>query len=127
MTASDLPCLAAAWTRHETEIRRWLAARGPDPADADDLLQETFLRALRQEKRFCAIANPRAWLFEVARHLLIDRHRKTGDTIDLPDDLPAPPPEDPRRWTVSPPACRACWANSPPATARRSASATWTE
>ncbi len=59
------------------------------------MLQETFLRALRQDRRFCAIANPRAWLFEVARHLLIDRHRKTGDTIDLPDDLPAPPPEEP--------------------------------
>jgi len=87
------PCLTSAWTRHEAELHRWLAARVPDAAD--DLLQETFLRALRQEGRFCAVANPRAWLFETARRLLIDRFRLRRETLPLPEDLTAPEPETP--------------------------------
>jgi RNA polymerase sigma-70 factor (ECF subfamily) len=32
------------------------------------MLQDLFIKALRQGERFCAIGNARAWLFEVARN-----------------------------------------------------------
>jgi len=82
-------CLNAAWRAHEAELRRWVQHRLHDTAQADDLVQDVFLKALRQGERFCALHNPRAWLFEVARNLLIDRFRMTRDTVALPDDLPA--------------------------------------
>ena len=59
-------------------------------ADADDLIQETFLRAIRQQGKFCAIVNARAWLFEVARHLLIDKSRQQRPFMPLHDDLSLP-------------------------------------
>ena len=55
--------------------------------DADDLLQEVFLKALLHGKDFCSLDNPRAWLFHVARNLLVDRLRLTKEQVPLPDDL----------------------------------------
>lgn len=92
-------CITSAWTAHEAELRHWLRGqlRGPlgSHQEADDLLQELFIKALRQDKRFCEIANPRAWLFEVARNALADRLRVRRELMVLPEDLPHPEPEAP--------------------------------
>ncbi len=84
-------CVTEAWDRHETELRRFLRHRAGSDAEGDDLLQEVFLRALRQANGLCGIGNPRAWLFHVARNLLIDRLRLARDQVPLPDDLMAEP------------------------------------
>lgn len=80
-------CLMSAWHRHETELRAWLRGRMGNPQDAEDLLQELFLKALRQDKKFCQIGNARAWLFEVARNALADRLRLKKEQVELPEDL----------------------------------------
>ena len=80
-------CLTNAWTAHAAELRGWLRHRTGNPAMADDLLQDLFVRALRQGARFCDIHNARAWLFEVARNLLADQLRVAHPTVELPDDL----------------------------------------
>ena len=80
-------CLMTAWHENETELRGWLRHRLGNPADADDMLQDLFIKALRQGERFCAIGNARAWLFEVARNAVADRLRLKRETIELPADL----------------------------------------
>ena len=82
-------CLMAAWHRHEAELRGWLRHRLGNAVDAEDLLQDVFLKALRQGERFCQIDNARAWLFEVARNALTDRLRLARHTVELPGDLNA--------------------------------------
>ena len=82
-------CLATAWTTHRPELRGWLRHRVSNPAEAEDLLQDLFLKALRQGERFCSVRNARAWLFEVARNTLADHLRVTRNTVELPDDLVA--------------------------------------
>jgi RNA polymerase sigma-70 factor (ECF subfamily) len=74
-------------------LRGWLRHRLGNPAEADDLLQDLFLKALRQGDRFCSVQNARAWLFEVARNTLADRLRVARETVDLPEDLAAPADE----------------------------------
>lgn len=86
-------CLTTAWAAHEPELRGWLRRRLGNPALADDLLQDLFLKALRQGERFCSVHNARAWLFEVARNTLADHLRVARDTVELPDDLLAPADE----------------------------------
>jgi RNA polymerase sigma-70 factor (ECF subfamily) len=81
-------CLTSAWTAHEPELRGWLRRRLANPAEADDLLQDLFLKALRQGERFCSVHNARAWLFEVARNRLADYLRVERNMVELPDDLP---------------------------------------
>lgn len=88
---TTMTCLNDAWRRHEAEIRRFLVHRTGNKDDTDDLLQEIFIKALRQGGDFCQLDNPRAWLFHVARNLLIDRLRLTRERVPLPDDLSAEP------------------------------------
>ena len=80
-------CLTTAWTAHAPELRGWFHRRMGNDALADDLLQELFLKALRQGQRFCEVHNARAWLFEVARNLLADHLRVSRQLVELPDDL----------------------------------------
>ena len=91
MSAPSVSCHSAAWRAHKNELRSFLAARCANAGEADDLLQEVFLRAVAQGRDFCGIENPRAWLFHVARNLLIDRLRLTREQVELPDDLCAEP------------------------------------
>lgn len=90
-------CLMRAWEVHEVELRTWLLHRLGDRSEADDLLQEVFIKAYRQGERFCSIRNGRAWLFEIARNALADRHKARWSRMreDLPDDLTVEPESSP--------------------------------
>jgi len=95
MPAPDraLPCILDAWKSHEAELRGFLMGRVRDEHHADDLLQEVFLKAVRQGLTFCDIEDPRAWLFRVARNAMVDHARLAKPQVPLPDDL-AQPEED---------------------------------
>lgn len=82
-------CLLNAWDHHENELRAWLRGRLGNAHDAEDMLQDLFLKAMRQDRKFCEIANTRAWLFEVARNAVADRLRLRKEQVELPDDLAA--------------------------------------
>ena len=47
-----------------------------NPADADDLLQETYLRAYRGFSRFRSGTNLTAWLYRILRNTFINGYRK---------------------------------------------------
>ncbi len=80
-------CLTRAWATHSGELRSWLRQRVSSSAEADDLLQDLFVKALRQGEHFCDLRNARAWLFEVARNTLTDHLRVHRDTVEVSDDL----------------------------------------
>jgi RNA polymerase sigma-70 factor (ECF subfamily) len=94
-------CLTNAWDKHEAELRGWLRKQTGNAHDAEDLLQDVFLKALRQDAKFCQIATPRAWLFEVARNALTDRFRLKKQQVELPDDLAAEYEDTPAVETLS--------------------------
>jgi RNA polymerase sigma-70 factor (ECF subfamily) len=49
-----------------------------NPADAEDLVQETFLKAFRFHDHFQPGTNIRAWLFKILMNSFINRYRKTS-------------------------------------------------
>lgn len=83
------PCLMTAWAAYQAELLGYLRHRAAHPEDAEEVLQEVFIKAMRQEKQFCSIDNPRAWLFQVARNALADRLRVSRPHDPLPEDLAA--------------------------------------
>ncbi len=87
--SDEYTCVLRAWRAHEGELRGYLAHQLHDPHLAADLLQEVFVRALRQGKGFCRLDNARAWLFQVARNALVDHHRLAKETVEVPEDIPA--------------------------------------
>jgi len=72
-------------TKHGRRLRRYLAARLRNAADASDLTQEVFLRLLRVE-RHESIRNPEAYVMTVAGHVL---HQHTLRSAMAPESLSA--------------------------------------
>lgn len=93
MGGAPFLCAMVAWRSYQAQLRGYLMRRVSEPALADDLLQDVFLKALQHGPGFCRIDNPRAWLFQVARNALVDHHRLAKPTLPLPDDIAAEPPE----------------------------------
>lgn len=91
----NAPCLMTAWAACEAELLGFLRHRVGHVEDAEEVLQEVFIKAMRQGTQFCCIDNPRAWLFQVARNALADRLRVSREHIPLPNDLAAPLQEGP--------------------------------
>src|SRR4030095_15526547 len=67
---------------------RWLTR---DPGDAEDLVQETYARALGAAQQFEPGSNLKAWLFRILRNTFIDRHRRSKREASPPylEDLDA--------------------------------------
>jgi len=84
-------CIINAWGKHEAELRGFLTRQSGNPVQAEDILQETFLRAVSEGAKFCSLENPRAWLFRVARNQFIDLSRRADskyNTEKIPENLP---------------------------------------
>lgn len=63
-------------------LARWLTH---DPAEAEDLVQETYLRALKAIHQFQPGTNLRAWLFQILRNTfftLVKRRGREPDVLD---------------------------------------------
>jgi RNA polymerase sigma-70 factor (ECF subfamily) len=70
-------------------------ARVRDKDIAEDLVQETFLAAVKAQAGFKGRSSEKTWLFGILKHKVIDHYRKNKSTIhsqdlfDSPDDLDA--------------------------------------
>jgi RNA polymerase sigma-70 factor (ECF subfamily) len=73
--AGAFTCVARAWEAHEAELRGHLPHRMAHAEAADDVLQDVFVKAMRQGPALCNLDNPRAWPFHVARNAVVDRLR----------------------------------------------------
>ena len=76
---------------HSAELFAYVWRMLRDTADAEDCLQETFLRAYRSFTRLRSDTNHRAWLYKIAtnttRTHLKQRGRIAARTIDLEPEL----------------------------------------
>lgn len=66
--------LTELYTLYRRELLRFLTARTGDATEADDLMQELWIRVASAPTR--PIANGRAYLFRIANNLVLDRVRE---------------------------------------------------
>ncbi|HEY3011030.1 MAG TPA: sigma-70 family RNA polymerase sigma factor [Micromonosporaceae bacterium] len=72
--AGDRTAAAAFVRATQHQVHRFLAHL-VDTREADDLTQETYLRAMRALPRFAARSTARTWLFAIARRVAADHIR----------------------------------------------------
>jgi RNA polymerase sigma-70 factor (ECF subfamily) len=88
--------LELLWDQYSGRLGAFIRSRVRDDADAEDILQEVFIRIHRH---LCCQPDwdkPPSWIYQIARHLIIDHYRRRRELVELPEDLPAEPdlPED---------------------------------
>jgi RNA polymerase sigma factor (sigma-70 family) len=91
--ATEFAELAVPLLNSTYNFARWLVK---NDQDAEDLVQETYLKALGSFKSFQAGTNFRAWIFQILRNTFLNS-RSTLDrrmTVELNDEEPAPEGSD---------------------------------
>src|SRR5579864_4360567 len=79
----DLDALAELVARYQHRLYRYLLRLVHQPAEAEDLFQQTWLRVASQIRRYDPQRNFDAWLFTLARNLAIDHLRRVRpDSLD---------------------------------------------
>ncbi len=78
------------YQQYGQELFAYLCWLTKDPHRAEDLLQETFLRAVTSILRFEGKSSVKTWLFAIARRSYVDDLRKQKTSIQSLDDLPEP-------------------------------------
>lgn len=86
--------LAELWREHRAGLRRFVRSRVGDPHDADDIVQDVFLRAQESLHRLDSAERAGAWLARIAANRIVDHYRARRVTEELPEDLAADEPQD---------------------------------
>lgn len=101
----------ATWVDdHGQVLYRYALSRVRRPDTAEELVQETFLAALKVKDRFQGRSSERTWLTGILKHKILDFYRARGRS--LPENAPSTPDDgladlfDARgHWIKPPKAC----------------------
>jgi RNA polymerase sigma-70 factor (ECF subfamily) len=63
--------------RYQSPVRNYLRQLTRDPASADDLAQETFIRAWEKMNTFSGSGRFAAWLMKIAHNMFLQAYRKS--------------------------------------------------
>lgn len=82
-----MPGLDEIYEQYRGELFRYLLRLTGSAAQAEDLVSETFLKALQNLHTLKKEEALKAWLFSVARHAWLDWLRARRETVELSDLL----------------------------------------
>jgi RNA polymerase sigma factor (sigma-70 family) len=91
-------------TEERSRLRNFIRRRVPDPADAEDIVQDVFYELVEANRLLMPIEHVTGWLFRVARNRITDLFRKKkperfsdaafegddGELLRIEDLLPSP-------------------------------------
>ncbi len=86
------------WDQYCCRLLAFIRSRVSDEAEAEDLLQELFIRV---HQHLCCLPAPGkmdSWIYQIARNLIIDSYRRHRQHVEIPESLPAEddlPEDDP--------------------------------
>jgi RNA polymerase sigma factor (sigma-70 family) len=69
-------------------LLRFIERRVPDPAEAEDILQDVFAELVESYRLLKPVEQAAAWLFRVARNRIIDRYRRVPAKMTVSLDAP---------------------------------------
>ncbi|NOT30071.1 MAG: sigma-70 family RNA polymerase sigma factor [Planctomycetes bacterium] len=75
---SPAPELEGLWRDSSARLSAWFERETRNAADAEDLVQETFVRVHERLDTLVDAASVRAWVGRIARNVLVDHLRRRG-------------------------------------------------
>jgi RNA polymerase sigma-70 factor (ECF subfamily) len=84
---SMIPDSRTIWSEVQSGLRSFIAKRVADEAAAEDLSQEVFVRMQRGLGRLKDQSRLVSWLYQIARHAIIDYYRARGRQPERPIGL----------------------------------------
>ena len=94
LRAGDQEALRVLYGRHARSLYNFALRLLSDPAAAEDILQETFLRVYKNRTAYRSVATFKTWTFTIARNLCLDILRSAPRRTEVTDNL-LPEAEDP--------------------------------
>ena len=76
MAQGDKEALAQFYEATKTAVYGWILSIVKHASDAEDVLQETYLRIYRMAQRYQCNGNPMPWTFAIARNLALMKLRE---------------------------------------------------
>ncbi len=76
MRDGDMGALGILFDRHAQDVRRVISRLGVATGDVDDLVQQTFLEAMRAADRYDGRSHAKPWLAGIAV-IMVRRHRRS--------------------------------------------------
>jgi RNA polymerase sigma-70 factor, ECF subfamily len=86
----DAAAFGALYDRYVAAVYRYVYYRVRNDMDAEDLVSDVFMRALRAIPRYEPRVAFLAWLYRIARNAVIDRSRRSRTQISFEDALAHP-------------------------------------
>ena len=82
----DSSCLATLFERHHRSVYQFCLQMTRQRAQSEDLVQDVFLKLLKNAKKFRNDGSFRGWMFNIARNVTIDHLRKSKRQRSEPID-----------------------------------------
>ena len=79
------------WEQCSQRLASFIRSRVGNDDDADDILQEVFIRIHRHLCSQQDWEKPDAWFYQIARNLIIDHYRSRKELVEVPENLPTEP------------------------------------
>jgi RNA polymerase sigma-70 factor (ECF subfamily) len=84
----------ALWKEFSAPLRNFLRRRARSPEDAEDILQDVFVRIHRQLPTLRNASKLQGWVYRIARNALIDHYRARHENVSLELD----PSDEDHAW-----------------------------
>ena len=84
-TLSDARRFDLGLLKFRKNLKAYACSLARDVEQADDLVQETMLRALANREKFDCNTNQRAWLFTILKNLFLSGKRRKRREVELTD------------------------------------------
>ncbi len=90
MTLTITTTTEQIWTEFSDSLKQFIIRRVSTESDAEDILQNVFIKIYRNIHTLKADAKLQAWVSQITRNAITDYYRQRNIVVELPDTLAEP-------------------------------------
>ncbi len=84
----EMGSIEELYQKYHQELNHFLIYLGVKKGEAEDLVQEVFIRVLKTKCLFKGESSERTWLYTIAKNIAIDHFRKQKNSYSFDSEIP---------------------------------------